>query len=100
MVEVVVDKLVSQVKDSGVFSVMLDESTDVSVHQNLVVYIRYLASVAGRVQPITSFLGIRQLSTANAESIFSVLLDMFKSYDLPLDKLVGVHRWCFSHGRL
>ncbi|XP_048763590.2 zinc finger protein 862-like [Ostrea edulis] len=90
MAEVVVDQLLGQVQNSGVFSIMLDESTDVSVHQNLMVYIRYLASVGGRVQPITRFLGIRQLSTANAESIFTVLVSMLESYGLPLDKLVGV----------
>jgi hypothetical protein len=31
LVEVVVDELVSEVGESGVFSIMLDESTDVSV---------------------------------------------------------------------
>jgi hypothetical protein len=58
--EVIADELVGQVKGSGVFSVMLDESTDVSVHQNCVVYVRYLASIGGKVQPVTQFLGIRQ----------------------------------------
>jgi hypothetical protein len=38
---------------------MLDESTDVSVSQNVVVYVRYLASVGGRVTPVTRFLGIK-----------------------------------------
>jgi hypothetical protein len=38
--EVIADELVGQVKGSGVFSVMLDESTDVSVHQNCVVYVK------------------------------------------------------------
>ena len=41
--------MVSEVGESGVFSIMLDESTDVSVSQNVVVYVRYLASVGGRV---------------------------------------------------
>lgn len=45
---------------------MLDESSDVSVHQNLVVCVRYLSSVCGRVQPVTGFLGIKQMSSANA----------------------------------
>jgi hypothetical protein len=49
---VIVDELVGQVKGSGVFSVMLDESTDVSVHQNCVVYVRYLASIGGKVSSL------------------------------------------------
>jgi hypothetical protein len=64
---VIADELVGQVKGSGVFIVMLDESTDVSVHQNCVVYVRYLASIGGKVQPVTQFLGIRQLSLANKQ---------------------------------
>lgn len=90
MAEVVVDQLVGEFRDSGVFSLMLDESTDVSVHQNLVVYIRYLSSVCGRVQPVTRFLGIKQMSSANAESIFNAVISLLESFDFPLDKLVGV----------
>ena len=56
LAKVVVDELVSEVGESGVFSIMLDESTDVSVSQN--VYVRYLASVGGRVTTVTWFLGI------------------------------------------
>ena len=56
LAEVVVDELVSEVGESDVFSIMLDESTDVSVSQN--VYVRYLASVGGRVTTVTWFLGI------------------------------------------
>ena len=88
LVEVVVDELVSEVGESGVFSIMLDESTDVSVSQN--VYVRYLASVGGRVTPVTWFLGIKQLSVATAESIFSELVSLLGSFNFKLDKLVGV----------
>jgi len=87
---VIVDELVGQVKGSGVFSVMLDESTDVSVHQNCVVYVRYLASIGGKVQPVTQFLGIRQLSLANAESIHSELISLIESFGFALDNLAGV----------
>ena len=90
LVEVVVDELVSEVGESGVFSIMLDESTDVSVSQNVVVYVRYLASVGGRVTIVTRFLGITQLSVANAESIFSELVSLLGSFNFKLDKLVGV----------
>jgi len=87
---VIVDELVGQVKGSGVFSVMLDESTDVSLHQNCVVYVRYLASIGGKVQPVTQFLGIRQLSLANAESIHSELISLIESFGFALDNLAGV----------
>jgi hypothetical protein len=88
--EVIADELVGQVKGSGVFSVMLDESTDVSVHQNCVVYVRYLASIGGKVQQVTQFHGIRQLSLANAESIHSELISLIESFGFDLDNLAGV----------
>ncbi|KAJ8307526.1 hypothetical protein KUTeg_015610 [Tegillarca granosa] len=47
--EVIVDDLVKEVSDSGVFSIM------------------YLATLSGRVEPVTRFLGIKQLSSADAE---------------------------------
>jgi hypothetical protein len=90
LAEVVVDELVSEVGESGVFSIMLDESTDVSVSQNVVVYVRYLASVGGKVTPVTRFLGIKQLSVATAESIFCELVSLLGSFNFKLDKLVGV----------
>lgn len=57
------------VKESGFFSIMIDESPDVSVHQNSVLYIRYLEESLGRLDAKTSFLGIRQLASANLNSI-------------------------------
>ncbi|KAL3886322.1 hypothetical protein ACJMK2_026324, partial [Sinanodonta woodiana] len=82
--------MATEVKESPVYSVMLDESTDVSVHQNLIVYVRYLTSLAGSVQPVTQFLGIRQLQTANAESIYLELLGLIQSFGFSLDNLIGV----------
>ncbi|KAJ8314504.1 hypothetical protein KUTeg_006654 [Tegillarca granosa] len=69
LAEVLEDDLVVRIKESGVFSIMIDESTDVSVHQNLVVYVRILEKVLGRVQANTYFLGIRELCSATADSI-------------------------------
>ncbi|KAJ8314507.1 LOW QUALITY PROTEIN: hypothetical protein KUTeg_006657 [Tegillarca granosa] len=64
LAEVLEDDLVVRIK-----VIMIDESTDVSVHQNLVVYVRILEKVLGRVQANTYFLGIRELCSATADSI-------------------------------
>lgn len=52
------EKLLSKVRESELFSIMIDESSDVSVHQNLVVYIRFLEENLGRLEAKTSFLGV------------------------------------------
>ena len=56
---VIREDLICNVKNSDCFSLMFDESTDVSVSQNLIIYIRYLSvdKVSARVEP-TSFLAI------------------------------------------
>ena len=72
--------LVSKVKQSDGFSLMVDESTDISVSQNLIVYIRILEKDAfRRVNPLTYFLGITQLDRANADTIYSALLKMLST---------------------
>ena len=40
---VIRDDIVCNVKNSDCFSLMFDESTDVSVSQNLIIYIKYLS---------------------------------------------------------
>ena len=57
---VIREDLICNVKNSDSFSLMFDESTDVSVSQNLIIYIRYLSvdKVSARVEPTTSFLAI------------------------------------------
>lgn len=87
MSDVVLDRLLDRVNASSVFSVMLDESTDVSVHQNLIVYVRFLEQIGGREVPCVEFLGIRQLSVANAEAITSELLGMLRDMGLDLSRL-------------
>ena len=90
--DVLRDDIVHGVKNSDCFSLMFDESTDVSVSQNLIIYIRYLSvdKVSARVEPTTSFLAIRALFRANAESITSEILDVLRERQIPLDKLIGV----------
>jgi hypothetical protein len=90
LAQVVEDRLVDRVRKSGVFSVMLDESTDVSVHQNMVVYVRILDQVLGKSKASTHFLGIRQLASATADSITSEVVQLLKDKGIDISGLVGV----------
>ena len=71
---------------------MFDESTDVSVSQNLIIYVRYLVvnQASSRIEPVTSFLAIRSLFRANAESITREILDVLNEKKIPLDRLTGL----------
>jgi len=43
--KVLENSLLSKVRESGVYSIMIDESSDISVYQNMVVYIHYMDQV-------------------------------------------------------
>lgn len=84
--------MLDRVRESGFFSVMIDESSDVSVHQNLVLYIRYLEESLGRLDAKTSFMGIRQLASANSNSIREEVVKILSDKGLEISKLkiVGI----------
>lgn len=86
---VIEDRLLDRVRESGFFSVMIDESSDVSVHQNLVLYIRYLESL-GRLDAKTTFMGIRQLASANSNSIREEVVKILSDKGLEISNLVGI----------
>jgi len=46
--------------------VVLDKSTDTSVNQNMVVYVRFVEEILGRTEPVTfkNALRVRQLGVA------------------------------------
>ena len=71
---------------------MFDEGTDVSVSQSLIIYVRYLVvnQASSRIEPVTSFLAIRSLFRANAESITREILDVLNEKKIPLDRLTGL----------
>ena len=69
---------------------MLDESSDVSLHQNLMVYIRYLEQAFGRLDPRTSFLGLRQLDIDNSDSIREQVVKLLVENSLDVSKLAGI----------
>ena len=56
--EVITDELVSNINQSPYFSVTLDESTDITNKQNLIVYVLFLKKEKGEMVPKTQFLGL------------------------------------------
>ncbi|WAR04742.1 ZN862-like protein [Mya arenaria] len=88
---VIEEELLGNICDSVKFSLMLAESTDISIHQNLIVYIRVIeCNHVGIVEPHTYFLGMDSLYRANAESIFSKLTCMLEQKGIDIVKFCGV----------
>ena len=68
------DNLVHKIKSSVKFSLMFDESTNVSIHQNISTYL----------------FGIDSLFRANAESIFDKVIEMLQVRGISLSSLCGL----------
>lgn len=79
--------LESEIRDAPCFSLIVDESTDISVTKNLIFYVRYWAD--DRLQ--TRFLANVALpdGRADAETIFNAILKRFNAADLSIDKMIG-----------
>ena len=65
---------------------MIDESTDISTTQKLIMYVRFV--IGGDV--CTRFLQIIDLPSGKADDIFEVVMKELKSKHLPLEKLIGM----------
>ncbi|KAJ8299943.1 hypothetical protein KUTeg_021462 [Tegillarca granosa] len=84
--QVLQDELLSRVREFGIYSIMIDESSDISVQPIWL----YLDEELGRVEPKTSFLSIRQLSLANADCIVAELLKALGRKGLQVKDMVGI----------
>ena len=95
MVQEFLDVLASQIEidqhkdifSSQYISLMTDETTDIAVVKELVLYARYLAPDGGA--PKSTFLKIRDLVDGTAESIYNAITQYCETKDIPLSKCVG-----------
>ena len=77
----------AEIKSSKFYSLIFDESTDISVKSNIVVYIRFVNS--GVVH--TKFLTIKHLQDGvTAADIHGALLEILNSKDIPLSNLIAL----------
>ena len=70
---------------------MFDESTNASIQQNMIMYVRVLESdELGYTTSGTWFIGIDSLFRANAESIFDKGIEMLEVKGISLSTLCGL----------
>ena len=81
------EKQQQELSSSMSYSIMIDESTDVAVLSEIVIYARY-ATATKSVK--TAFMKIIDLFNGTADTIETALLKYLESNDLPLTKLIGL----------
>ncbi|XP_071582443.1 uncharacterized protein [Temnothorax nylanderi] len=70
------------------YSMMVDESTDVSVAKYLCLCIKYFSRTRNRI--VTEYLGMIQIEHADANSLYSAVIKYSKDIGLNLSKMIGL----------
>ncbi|XP_047039292.1 uncharacterized protein LOC124644115 [Helicoverpa zea] len=78
------------IKDIGQqkYSLIIDESTDISTSKQLGIVIRYFSRKLKKV--VSSFLALEQLETSDAVGIVKALLSCLQKYGLNKNKMIGL----------
>ena len=79
--------VLTEINLSPVYSVICDETCDISIKEQLIIYIKYLN--AG-YEPVTAFVGIVEITAGDATTIHTALTTfLFDDLQLDREKLVG-----------
>ena len=86
------NSIVREVKKSGLYGLLIDEVTDISVTEQLITFVQFWDSTTCNVQ--IKFLGtnafLAESDSEHAESISTTLLTELNRCGLPVDQLIGL----------
>ena len=83
----ILTELIEDVGD-GLYSLIIDESTDVSSFKFLCLSIKYFSKIQNKV--VTDYLKIIQVEKADADSLYKAILDYCSKINLKIENLVGL----------
>jgi len=81
--------LKNRIQKSPFFGIMADETTDKSVDQQLIVYIKFLDLTDNQFQIAVEYLDLVTPASQSAEDIKAAIHLSLRSYDLDIKRLVG-----------
>ena len=79
------EEILQVISTSPLISILCDESTDIAILKQLVVYVRYIKN--GEV--VTRFLKIQDLFDGTAVTIEAALIDILSKLQIPLEKVAA-----------
>ncbi|XP_025412361.1 uncharacterized protein LOC112684865 isoform X2 [Sipha flava] len=80
--DIILKKIVKIVNESGFFSVLVDETTDVSVKEQLTLCVRYLSGSGENVCINESFLKFIEVQSLTGENLTKVILNVISLEDI------------------
>lgn len=82
-----VQNALASILQKNYFSVILDETTDISTSKCLVVIVRYYNKI--EEQTVDSFFGLLELNVGTTDAIFEAVTNLFAKHSIPLTNLIG-----------
>lgn len=83
------NRLKKDIVESPFYSIQIDESTDISTKQYMIVYITYMQN-CGNGPICTCFVELLPIENGDAEALSKTLLDFLAKMELPLHKMIGI----------
>ena len=83
------DVNLQEVKDSPILSLLVDESTDRTLEQHLIVYVCYLAR-GGMGPPCMQFVELLSVPRGTREVMYNKIVELMREFEWPLEKVVGL----------
>ncbi|CAH1106766.1 unnamed protein product [Psylliodes chrysocephalus] len=68
------------------FSIIIDETTDISAKKCLVIIVRYFSQIEKKVD---SFFGLIEVVSATADSIFKAVISLIEKLNIPIANIIG-----------
>ncbi|KAI5065389.1 hypothetical protein GOP47_0020084 [Adiantum capillus-veneris] len=82
----IMQETIEKVKHSPWFGVMVDKSTDISIHHHMVMYLSYLEEGS---MPCNAFYGIIRTTDSTAKGIFDTIMLELERSNLDLSRLIA-----------
>jgi len=86
MAKNVQQSLISNIKEAGIYSILVDETQDISRHEQVSICVRY---VTESFEPNEVFLGFFKTHSTNAESLVALIKEVLKNNDLNIQNIRG-----------
>ncbi|KAH7306532.1 hypothetical protein KP509_22G017300 [Ceratopteris richardii] len=81
--------VMSEIRSSPFYSLLIDESTDRSIKKHLIVYVLYLTN-AGKGSTKSAFVELLPMESGNAKDIFETLCKFIEENFVELEKLIAI----------
>ena len=84
------DHIIKPIQKAQFFTIMCDESTDISNKEQAAVCIRW---VSENFEIREDFIGLFELHSITSDAIFNMLKDVLLRFNLPMSKIKGLREW-------